>query len=76
VLCEGGFQRAEVLYEAAIVAGKAKEAPQRVCRRRLRPRRDGLHLVLVHGHPCRRDDMVEVGDILGGEGTLGRFTRS
>jgi hypothetical protein len=32
---------------------------------------DRLHLGRVHGHPCRRYDMAEVGDGGSAEGALG-----
>jgi hypothetical protein len=64
-------QRAEILDKAAVIPGEPEEAPQRTCRRRLRPRRDGRDLILVRGNPGGQDHMAEVGDGVGGEPALG-----
>ncbi len=57
--------------ELAVVSREPKEAAHRPRRARYRPVVNGLHLGGVHGHPCLRDRVAEIGDGGDPERTLG-----
>jgi hypothetical protein len=59
-----------VLDELTIVAREAKKASQRLHCGGAWPRLDGLHLGRVHGHHAVGDDVAEVVDGGGAEGSL------
>jgi hypothetical protein len=70
-LGEGGGDGAVIFDEPAVIARHPKEAAETANRVRLRPSRDGVDLVAVHGDSLGRDHVVEVSHRRLREGALG-----
>jgi hypothetical protein len=63
--------RAVVVDETSIIPGEAEERVDGPHRLRHRPLHHRAHLLVIHGHTGRGDDVAKVGHLLATERTLG-----